>query len=75
MHRVPFLPYRNGSSISLVQWLEYCRDPGQEFVDLAGPQDFPNPDLWFALVLLALRGTHQVLLIDFGCQWSIDGPV
>ena len=67
------------ASVSLMQWLSFCRHPEQNFIDLASTwvpgQDLANPDQWTAPILIALKQAHHVLLTEFGChEWSIDGP-
>ena len=67
------------ASVSLVQWLGFCSHAKHNCIVLASTwapgQDLANPDQWSALILLALRHAHRVLLTEFGChEWSIDGP-
>jgi len=62
-----------------MQWLGFCSHAKHNCIVLASTwapgQDLANPDQWSALILLALRHAHRVLLTEFGChEWSIDGP-
>jgi len=67
------------ASVSLVQWLGFCSHSEQNFIDLASTwapgQDLANPDQRTALILIALKQAHHILLTEFEChEWSIDGP-
>ena len=67
------------ASVSLVQWLGFCSHAEHNVTDLASTwapgQDLANLDQLSALILLALKKVHQVLLTDFYCHaCSIDGP-
>ena len=47
------------TAVSLVQWLGFCRETQQNFIDLASTwapgQDLANPDQWSAPIFLALK--------------------